>query len=617
MWVKASAGRPLHIAPMTHAGMDNKTLFVIGSTGLLGDAVVREAIRQGMEVFALVRNLASRRDALSRRWPGVQFVEGDVAQPLLGISADDQARLRDVAFVVDAFGRFAFGMSEDEARLNVDGALEAIRFAATLPKLNAYAHVGGYRVAIEPNPKDLDGAYERSKRLAVREVAEEAKKLAVPLTQLHPASVLGDSRTGETSQTMGLGEMVRELFRKRMPALVGPKESWVPITFSDDFARLALAALDDRALGSETTAHWILDEDTPKLKELVARIAAILGVTAPTRHLSKALVRALPRSLTRVEPETLGFLDDQTYPTASLRALRDRYQIAPPNLDEALPRWVAHLVATDFLTTARRGRFVEQTFVGKLGDERGERDLVLLHGLPLEHESFAEMVQALGKNAWAPDLPGLGRSGPGDVNGAWLSQLLDGLGLREAVLVAHSYGCLPALELASWSPERVRGLVLISPFFLQPRPSPVFRCAMMTSLSFRLASPAQLERALFKRQTPVTVRTHKALRRPGAAKTSARLLASASGRSERARLRGLLEHLDVPYCIVCGESDPSDSDHRVIADAGHAPQVDAPEHVALELSRFLRSLERGSTSANQTSGAEDQAARRSAAGVGL
>ncbi|HJK92425.1 MAG TPA: alpha/beta fold hydrolase [Polyangiaceae bacterium LLY-WYZ-15_(1-7)] len=561
----------------------SETLFVVGSTGLLGDAVVREALARGWRVMPLVRNLEARRAALGARWPGAEPVAGDVMAPGLGLADGDRRHLAAVSLSIDCFGRFAFGLDDAQARVNVDGAVATVRVVATLPGLRAHGHVGGYRVA---DGTEGDGAYERSKREAVRQVAAQAEALGVPLTQLHPATVLGDSRTGETSQTTGLGDTFRRLWERRLPARVGGRDTWVPVVFADDFARLALAALEDRAGRDETTAHWILDEATPRLPELLETLARVAGVDAPTRSVPVGLVRALPARWTGVEKETLGFLDARTYPTESARALREAHGIATPDLSAGLSRWASHLVATGFSAEpAARGRFVGGTFVGELG---APGDRLLLHGLPLEHGSWAPLVDALGRGAWAPDLPGLGRSGGAgrDLDGAWLEEILDGLGLEAATIVAHSLACAPALELAATRPERVRALILLSPFFLQRRAGALGRCPALAGPALKRMSSERLGAALFRRpDVRVVARTRAALARRGVAREAARRLAQASRMDERARLRALLERVSRewgPVTLVVGEHDPLEVAGKAesIAGAGHAPQVDAPEAVA-------------------------------------
>src|SRR6185436_11075245 len=99
---------------------------------------------------------------------------------------------------------------------------EVVRLAASMPHLTRLVHIGGYRIgALEPAHFGRLGAYERSKHEGNAAVAAEAERLSVPTTFVHPSSVIGDSRTGETTQLTGVGEMARALVRGEMPVLVG------------------------------------------------------------------------------------------------------------------------------------------------------------------------------------------------------------------------------------------------------------------------------------------------------------------------------------------------------------------------------------------------------------
>lgn len=68
----------------------------------------------------------------------------------------------------------------------------------------------------------------------------------------------------------------------------------------------------------------------------------------------------------------------------------------------------------------------------------------------------------------APDLPGFGRSPATEDDGVYshagyaecLAAVLDACGVRQCDVVAHSYGCGPAIHLAHRAPDRVRKLVL-------------------------------------------------------------------------------------------------------------------------------------------------------------
>ncbi|MFI5781980.1 alpha/beta fold hydrolase [Nocardia sp. NPDC051570] len=94
--------------------------------------------------------------------------------------------------------------------------------------------------------------------------------------------------------------------------------------------------------------------------------------------------------------------------------------------------------------------------------------VILLHGQPGDRSDWDDVVARLpaSVHALAWDRPGYGvnRSGASTLadNADWLLERFDRAGIRDAVLVGHSYGGGVALAAAAMAPERVRGLVLIA-----------------------------------------------------------------------------------------------------------------------------------------------------------
>lgn len=101
----------------------------------------------------------------------------------------------------------------------------------------------------------------------------------------------------------------------------------------------------------------------------------------------------------------------------------------------------------------------------------GEPPVVLLHGLTATHRYVTMGSKALeraGHRVLAYDARGHGASAPGDrydypALTADLLGVLDGNGLDRAVLAGASMGAHTAIRLALEQPERVAGLVLITP----------------------------------------------------------------------------------------------------------------------------------------------------------
>lgn len=101
---------------------------------------------------------------------------------------------------------------------------------------------------------------------------------------------------------------------------------------------------------------------------------------------------------------------------------------------------------------------------------RGEIAIVFVHGLGGRLEHWSAQLAALGPalHGVALDLPGHGGSDPGRGDSipalaAAIGAVLDDLGLRRPVVVAHSLGALAAIEYAGGHPQRVAGLLLVDP----------------------------------------------------------------------------------------------------------------------------------------------------------
>jgi len=96
--------------------------------------------------------------------------------------------------------------------------------------------------------------------------------------------------------------------------------------------------------------------------------------------------------------------------------------------------------------------------------------LMLIHGFPLDHRTWDELVPLLEDtfDIILPDLRGFGRSSTIDSFytiedfALDLAGLLDHLNIQQAAIAGHSMGGYVALAFARLFPERVRGLALVS-----------------------------------------------------------------------------------------------------------------------------------------------------------
>ncbi|MFF8288906.1 alpha/beta fold hydrolase [Streptomyces sp. NPDC016309] len=559
--------------------------LVLGASGFVGRALVAELLRRGRRVAAAVRGSAEPLvEALARAGAdtgALTVVRVDLTRPGLGLAPDALPAVRDV---YNCAARFAFGLGADEARaVNVTGAVNAVEWTAARPAPRRLVHLSGYRVGAPGGEEDYDrlGAYEASKREGDAAVRRRAAELGVPLTVANPASVVGPG------QYIGLASLVDDLWHGRMPAVPGTPATFLPVVALDHVARF-LAALpeDPDAAGRD---YWILDDSTPELPALLRLVAEHTGVRAPRRHVPVPLLRRLPRALTGADPETFSFLSADRYPTGPADAFARSHGLAAPPVGEVLRTWADHLVATRFgRGVAPAGPYGYQGVAGSRTWIAGDRRMpahVLLHGLPLDAESWTPVSARLGAPTLAADLPGLGRSGPADTDlEHWLTELLEPVTSRP-LLTAHSLACGPAVRYARRHPERIGGLVLVAPAFLQDAPRRWVR-DLMTPMALRRVSAARLASRLGVPAGPALDSAAAALHRPGTARRT--MAALRAGRRQQGALRRELAGVRVPVTVVTGAADPlacglpaaGGAVHLTVPGAGHYPQLTHPEEVA-------------------------------------
>ncbi|MEM7159116.1 MAG: alpha/beta fold hydrolase [Myxococcota bacterium] len=595
--------------------------LVTGATGLIGRNLLVSLTARGRTVAALVRNAAARAEMLAEhveRHGGdpsrLKVIEGDLDQEGLGLAP----ALDGVRDVFHCAGRFAFGLSPDEAAAaNVEGSLRVVRWAHARPALRRLVYVGGYRMTALPSWVGTErprgplrrrlyrhfGAYEASKIEAGLAVDELAAELSLPLTRIHPATVIGPSTTGHSEQTIGLAETMGRLWRGQLPALVGNERTFVPVVTADYLADFMATAVEREA--TEGQSLVVFDPDTPRLPRLLREAAEHLGVRAPRVCLPVGAVRALPRALTGVEPETLSFLAEDDYDTRTAQAHADAVGLVHPPLRQAMGRWLDHLVSTRFgeQPQASRGRLCSvagsRTFA--VGDP-GQAKALLLHGLPWDGECFRGLEQQLPDSVARVDLPGLGRSslasGGAEGQGAWLDALLERR-RSPLVIVAHSLACEIALRWAQDNPQRVESLVLVSPYFMQ-RPAPLFmRIPALVSMAMRGMKAEDLRRRLVPEAPTDDIGVERALAsaaaqlaRPGVARQVGRSLARVSASGHRAEMNEILRNISarVPVQIIHGERDPlievvPQLHVQCVPGAGHDLHVSRPEVIAPLLAR--------------------------------
>jgi nucleoside-diphosphate-sugar epimerase/pimeloyl-ACP methyl ester carboxylesterase len=590
--------------------------LVTGATGLIGRWLVPELTRLGRDVVALVRRADERRGEYLAWVAGhggdaarVTVIEGDLASPELGLDAEGRRLAASARDVFHAGAVMQFGMAGEVARAaNVHGTRALLELVAT-PGLSRFVLVTGFKggddvaqrsLGLEPEgpyfAASYDslyariGSYEASKLECDHLVRDFARRRGISLTRIHPGVVIGDSHTGETTQLFGFAPLVEKLWRGKLPGVPGGAQHWLPIVPVDFLARFMARAADHPG------NYIVLDDTGPQLVDLLAHVAHRLGVPAPHRRLPLGLAKMIVPAR---EAEGLVFIADRRYDTSATRRLAAALGIAWPAWREALDRTVDFLVASRFGkqppgTGARLRRVAgAPTFV--VGDP-ARADVVLLHGLPLDSDSWQPVIDRLAASHVRADLPGLGRSAHVSASPReWMEALLAG-SAQPQLIVGHSLGTRYALEHAFAHRERVRGLVLVAPYFLQKPPPAIMRWTPSARLAARGMRRRHLEALVAgdaRARTPVLDGPVDHLTRPGAHARFGEHLA----RAYRARheLRAMLAELtrSLPVLVIAGAADPlvapaGDAEVLVLDGAGHFPQLDRPADVAAAIARLAQ-----------------------------
>ncbi|MEJ5202591.1 MAG: alpha/beta fold hydrolase [Anaerolineales bacterium] len=237
--------------------------------------------------------------------------------------------------------------------------------------------------------------------------------------------------------------------------------------------------------------------------------------------------------------------------------------------------------------------------------------VVLIHGFPLDHTIWNPLVPLLEGKARLilPDLRGYGKSpvtrGTYDMGllADDIKEMLDGLNIRQAVLVGHSMGGYVSLAFARCYPERLLGLALVASQAAADTPE---------RRQGRLQTAGEVERRGVKslaKTMPEKLTTHpdlvEPLRQLILQANPAGVAGALKGMADREDMTRRLSEINVPTLIIAGAQDsliPLEKSREMerllprgwlveIPNAGHMPMMEAPEMVAEALFRLLEKIQ--------------------------
>ncbi|WP_336938384.1 SDR family oxidoreductase [Acinetobacter modestus] len=352
--------------------------LVAGATGFVGRFLIAELLKNGHQVFALLRRQSVQQASLEQ-WFSAQhipthsltFIQGDVTKPKLGMSEQDWEKLSSVNTLYNSSALFSWNLSMQQARaVNVDGALNLLTCVTQHCHLQRALHVSGYMLTIQshiqkagvrleqPNRTDWQavyqqlGAYEASKIEAHYAWIQCAEKLSIDWTIIHPATVCGDALSGEIPHNQPIAQMIDLLKRRKMSAIPATPKHYLPLVRVDDLCRVMVRAATDSGLVNQSLL--VASEQNIPLSELTQMIAQQLNVSAPKQHVPLVILRLILKwtwlaNQLEMSAEMLSFLRTEQLDLEPLKQFRQRWDIKTGDLADAIAKttdWMKQTTST-------------------------------------------------------------------------------------------------------------------------------------------------------------------------------------------------------------------------------------------------------------------------------
>jgi len=263
-----------------------KTL-ITGATGFVGSAVLRQLLREGHTVRALVRQNSDQRNLSGLP---VEIVTGDLNDRT---SLDQAIAGCDTLFHVAADYRLWVPRPYEIYETNVNGTVN-IMYAAAKAGVERVVYTSSVATlglnydgspADESTPvvyDDMISHYKRSKFLAEAEVQRLVDEQALPVVIVNPSTPIGPRDIKPTPT----GRMIIDAASGRMPAYV---DTGLNLVHVDDVAIGHLLAFKHGKIGQ----RYILGAHNMTLKEILTELAGITGKPRPRFRLPHNMVLPL------------------------------------------------------------------------------------------------------------------------------------------------------------------------------------------------------------------------------------------------------------------------------------------------------------------------------------
>lgn len=252
--------------------------FITGATGFIGASIVRELLKDGQEVKALVRS-GSNISNLSGL--DVELFKGDLQDPE---SLGKGLQGCDTLFHAAADYRLWTRDPEEMYRINVNGTASILQTALdnNLSKVvytssvGTLGNPGNGAPGTETTPvalSDMVGHYKKSKFLAERE-AEKFVDKGLPLIIVNPSTPIGPMDIKPTPT----GKIIVDFLNRKMPAYL---DTGLNIIAVEDCAKGHILAGKKGIIGEK----YILGNTNLTLRDIFLQLQDITGLSAPAVRL--------------------------------------------------------------------------------------------------------------------------------------------------------------------------------------------------------------------------------------------------------------------------------------------------------------------------------------------
>ncbi|GLV53568.1 dihydroflavonol-4-reductase [Dictyobacter sp. S3.2.2.5] len=258
--------------------------FVTGATGFVGSHVVRQLVKDGHQVVAVVRNPAKAQELVRL---GVRVFQGDVTDKE---SMHEPMRGTDGVFHIA--GWYKVGVKDKSAgeKINIQGTRNVLELMKELgiPK---GVYTSTLAVNSDTHGKEVDetyhftgqhlSEYDRTKWVAHYEVADPMIAEGLPLVIVQPGLIYGPEDTSSVRTTF------IQYLQRKLPMLPGGTAfSWAHV---EDIARGHILAMEKGKVGES----YIIAGPTHTLVDAMHMAQEITGVPAPRMIVPPAVMKAL------------------------------------------------------------------------------------------------------------------------------------------------------------------------------------------------------------------------------------------------------------------------------------------------------------------------------------